>query len=155
MSSEYTTPRFYQIQFKVDGTPRPQLRHRHGRGRVYDPSKKDKETFTLNCLQEVSVDDMIQVDPESFAGPLIINLHFVMPIPKSTSKTRTAEILDWDTTHIKRPDTDNLIKFCLDAMNGVFWKDDCQVYSVLGTKTYGEDPRTEVNIHYEYPRPRQ
>lgn len=48
---------------------------------------------------------------------------------------------------IGRPDIDNYIKFVLDALNGVFYKDDSQVVHIESIKEYSTEPKTIVRIY--------
>ena len=82
----------------------------------------------------------------SFMGEndaLIINITAYLPIPKSLKK----QIIGGQA-HIKRPDRDNILKSVQDALNGVAYKDDRQVYDGRTTKLYSNNPRTEVEIEY-------
>ena len=40
-----------------------------------------------------------------------------------------------------------MIKFYMDALNGLAWKDDAQVVGIMTNKIYDETPRTEITIH--------
>lgn len=89
-----------------------------------------------------------QVD-QCFEGPLYVICHFYMPRPKGhygTGKNTGKVKANAPSWHIKKPDTDNLIKWCLDCLNGIAWKDDCQIVSISGQKEYSELPRTEIVI---------
>lgn len=46
----------------------------------------------------------------------------------------------------KKPDTDNIAKICLDALNGIAYPDDSQVVELLVQKFYSEQPRVEIEI---------
>jgi Holliday junction resolvase RusA-like endonuclease len=48
----------------------------------------------------------------------------------------------------RRVDIDNLIKLCLDAANGVVWKDDSQIVRLTGLLVRGpnKDPRTRMVV---------
>lgn len=127
------------IHIVVPGPPQAQKRHRHtARGkfvRVYDPSSADKADFLACCLQKCP--------PEPLEGPLMIELHFGMPRPKShyTKKglRQTAPIF-----HTAKPDSDNLVKLIFDALNGRFWRDDSQIVKLFVTKLYSSQPQTEI-----------
>jgi Holliday junction resolvase RusA-like endonuclease len=57
--------------------------------------------------------------------PLIMDVTFFIPIPKSYSKKKTEEIRgEYSTARI---DLDNLEKSVYDALNGVLYKDDSQI----------------------------
>ena len=45
-----------------------------------------------------------------------------------------------------KPDIDNLLKFVMDAMNGVFYKDDSQIVDVDIKKQYSNTPCTIITI---------
>lgn len=47
--------------------------------------------------------------------------------------------------HTSRPDLDNIIKIILDGLNGVVFKDDATVVSIVAIKQYGEE-RVEVMV---------
>lgn len=78
-------------------------------------------------------------------------------IPKSHyrfhKKTNTLD-LDGSGTMMKQglvrpkkaPDTDNIAKICLDALNGIAYPDDAQIVELNVQKWYSEEPRVEVMI---------
>lgn len=47
---------------------------------------------------------------------------------------------------IIKPDTDNIIKAVLDALNGLAYEDDSEVVSVTAKKYYSAEPRVEVAL---------
>lgn len=53
---------------------------------------------------------------------------------------------------MKAPDCDNIAKICLDALNGLAYKDDSQITCLLVMKKYSETPRVEIclerSTHY-------
>ena len=76
-------------------------------------------------------------------GPVVLDVQFVLPRPKSLSKNVT-----W---HIKKPDLDNLVKSVKDAMNGIMYKDDAQVAEEIVEKRYcyvDESPCVVVHVGY-------
>jgi Holliday junction resolvase RusA-like endonuclease len=69
-----------------------------------------------------------------------------MPIPPSWTKKRQAAALagvEWPTG---RPDSDNLAKGVLDALNGILWGDDAAVVELTVSKRYCTRPRTCVTV---------
>ena len=72
-----------------------------------------------------------------------VELKFRMPIPKSKAK-----IIHEGRPHMNTPDVDNLVKGFFDAVNGVVWEDDKQVFKVTATKVYSQEPGIEVNVSY-------
>ncbi|MED1942075.1 RusA family crossover junction endodeoxyribonuclease [Cytobacillus firmus] len=78
------------------------------------------------------------------SGALAVEILFIMPIPGSWSKKkRDASVGEW---HVKKPDTDNLVKGVFDSLNKIAWNDDNQVAKVTACKLYGESPGIEIII---------
>ena len=72
-----------------------------------------------------------QVD-RCLTGPVSIRMIFWFDRPKGHSKARRTK----GEPKISRPDIDNLVKLGLDALNGVAYNDDGQVYLLLAEKWY-------------------
>ncbi len=87
-----------------------------------------------------------QVEYKVIVFPIQVIMDFYLPIPKSTSKKKRQEMLIGNERPVKKPDIDNLEKFCLDCLNGVAWDDDCQVVKMVSEKHYSDNPRTEIEI---------
>jgi len=133
------------IIFEVLGNPKGLKRHRtFRRGNFqgqYDPSKADKNVFEVIARQHA---------PEKpFDCPLRVDMQFFFPRPKNHYGTgKNSQVLKPTAPnfHISRPDIDNCQKFVLDALNGVFWKDDSVVCESKIKKLYSNRPRTEIVI---------
>ncbi len=67
-------------------------------------------------------------------------------IPKSTSKKRRKLKNERVIRPIVKPDIDNYTKGILDSLNGIVWKDDSQVVSLIANKYYSDNPRVEIQI---------
>ena len=53
---------------------------------------------------------------------------------------------------LQKPDSDNIAKLVLDALNGVAYEDDSQVVGLVvvkGTRVRGNKPTTRVFVHWE------
>lgn len=79
-------------------------------------------------------------------GPIVLGCIFLMPIPKSASKKKQAEMQSGEIKHTKKPDLDNLVKFAKDCLNNLAWKDDSQVIRLVAEKHYSSEPGTWVRI---------
>ena len=66
--------------------------------------------------------------------------------PKSLSKKKRQELIDGEFGYLHKPDTDNIAKAILDALNGVAYKDDNQVANLLVIKKYGVTDNVEITI---------
>ena len=134
-----------KIEFTVPGNPQALKRHRAvKRGRfiaTYDPSAGDKQDFLAKAME---------YRPESpLSEPLKVSLQFTFARPKSHYGTgRKANTLKESAPqfHTSKPDCDNLAKFVLDALNGVYWRDDSIISQLTVAKLYGDNPGVRVLI---------
>lgn len=78
-------------------------------------------------------------------GPLWVEVTAYMPIPASWSKKAHAAAANLDIMPITKPDADNFAK-CIDALNGVVWRDDSQIVRLIVQKFYSERPRLVVKV---------
>jgi len=119
-----------EITLKIEGTPIAQPRHRRAQsGHFYIPAAhpihKWKELIRLISQSEVK---------EPTDGYVSLSLEFILPRPKS--------IPDSQLYSKRKPDLDNLIKAVLDALNGVVYEDDRQVYHIEAHKIYEDKINT-------------
>ena len=113
------------ITFTVQGRPKALKRHRDGKRGKFDPSSKAKGDFAIQCSHKRP--------REPFAFPLHVYLQFHF---EKTAKAGNANV----------GDLDNLTKFVLDALNGIFWEDDRYIDRITAVRYYKGNPRTEVII---------
>lgn len=85
-------------------------------------------------------------DGPPLSGPIRIDCVFIFPRPKGMIwKTKPMPRVP----HVSKPDTDNVVKAVKDALSGIIWRDDAQVYQEFCTKWVAagdEQPRTIVTI---------
>jgi Holliday junction resolvase RusA-like endonuclease len=81
-----------------------------------------------------------------FEVPVHLEMTFVFPIPKSTSKIKAAQMINGSIVPMKRPDLDNCVKLVLDCMNKIVYLDDSQVTKFSAEKCYGLVPKTVITI---------
>lgn len=106
-----------------------------------DPSAKRYYAYKQE-IAAMAIPQLSMKQPTSEA--LALKMVFVMPIPASWSKKKRWDALE--KAHTSKPDLDNLIKGCTDALNGVIWQDDKQIIAVDATKVYGFEPRIELYV---------
>jgi len=78
-------------------------------------------------------------------GPVRVRLRFALPRPQRLSRQASR-------THTKRPDVDKLCRAALDALTGVLWKDDSQVYALTALKAYAKQdhaPHVVVTVSHD------
>ncbi len=162
------TPQDYDIKLIIPGEPKYQKRHRStirmrsGAGiqvqledgnietlyrtkdfwiMNYDPSKKDKKD--IRRLSAAMAPKPI------LEGPLHVDIIFYYGYLKGHYGTgRNAKLLKgsaptWKST---KPDRDNAEKLYLDALEGLFWKNDSVICDGPVRKLYAKTPRTEIYI---------
>ncbi len=130
------------ISLDLFGDPIPKKRARtfnnHGRVVTWDSQDKLKE----GCKWQVRS----QYREEPLQGPVIMDVLFMMPIPKSTSKVKQRAMLNGTYHHMVKPDVDNLTKWIGDILNGVVIKDDSQIVEIRAKKIYSSKPGTYVRV---------
>lgn len=125
-------------ELQLPGTPISAARPRvTRRGFAFDPRAKEKKLARIKIAEDWK--------QEILKEPLYLELSFLMPIPKSTSKKKRVELLG--SPHIVKPDCDNLAKFTLDVMSDIVYTDDSCVFDLKINKTYSDDPKTIIKIH--------
>lgn len=132
------------IRFEVGGVPvgkaRPRVTFRNGRAMAYTTERTREYENRVKAAYKkaygnTKVDGVLQIDVIAYFEP-----------PKSTSKKRRAAMLDWQIPYTKKPDTDNILKAVMDALNGVAYDDDSKIIAVYGFKCYAEYAHTDVVI---------
>jgi Holliday junction resolvase RusA-like endonuclease len=104
-------------------TPTPKGRPRVLRtGRPYTPKKTQQAEALLRGSAQAA-----ELKCYPAGVPLWVSMQFDIPMPKSWSKKKRAEMLN--KPHTQKPDLDNLLKLVEDALNGVVWEDDAQIAS--------------------------
>ena len=132
------------MQITIEGKPEPQLRPRATRIgnsiRLYDP----KTTTDYKNLVKWTAKQQWKQKP--LECPLVVELDIYRQIPKSTSKKRRKLKNERVIRPVVKPDIDNYSKGILDSLNGIVYKDDSQVVSLIANKYYSDNPRVEINI---------
>lgn len=82
-------------------------------------------------------------------GPVEVLVRFHLPVPPSWPKWKKAAALDGRLRAQRKPDLDNYLKLLLDGLNGIWWKDDGQIWRMLVTKRYDAEPGTHVAAIFE------
>ncbi len=117
------------VKFQVPGLPvalkRPRMTRR---GIVYDPSKKEKYIFSTKCLEHKPI--------KPWKGPIAIDIEFYFKRPVSHIRKDGKLRKNAPQQHTYKPDIDNLAKFVLDALGGLFFDDDRQITKMTTTKSY-------------------
>ena len=108
----------------VDGIPKAQPRPRMtARGHVYNPDSADAWKEEIKAA-------FLPFRRPPITGPVHLQVSFFMPCPKGKGYMVGAP-------HVKKPDTDNLLKAVMDSMTQAsVWIDDAQVFKTTAGKWY-------------------
>lgn len=132
------------IHFEIPGHPTALKRARIGRrgafARMFDPKENREAKDTLAVFAVRAMNGRAPLE-----GPLTLTATFYFVRPKSKTRKRPPDPFPYPSG---KPDTDNLIKLISDGMNGIVYRDDAQIVTVLAGKRWAQDnrPRTEVRI---------
>jgi Holliday junction resolvase RusA-like endonuclease len=133
----------FQVIFSVEGDPVGKQRPRFSRGRTYTPKKTTEyEGLIANKAR------LAMGLAEPLETPVAVYIYINHAIPASYSKKRREDCLA-RIERPKKPDLDNVAKGCLDAMNGIVYKDDVQVVSLYVTKRYDTIASVHVCVREE------
>lgn len=80
-------------------------------------------------------------------NPVYLLLNFYMPRPKNHYGTGKNSSILKDTApvlHTKKPDLTKLIRACEDALTGILWNDDSQIYCQEAYKIYCDTPGVKI-----------
>ena len=124
----------------VQGTPCGKGRPRFTKtGHTYTP---DKTANYENLI--ASEARRVMAGRAALEIPVAIEIEVFFAPPASWSKKKFADALD--RAHVSKPDLDNVVKLALDALNGIVFKDDSQVYSITASKFYSGLSRLEIKV---------
>ena len=120
--------------FTIPGKPvakgRPRVASIGGHARAYTPAK------TAAAEQSFLALALPYRPAEPLDGPIAVRIVLALPVPASWSKRKRTAAAEGDLLPAGRPDLDNYAKLILDALNGVFWRDDAQIVDLRVTKAY-------------------
>jgi len=133
----------HRITLIIPGKPiakkRPRFARRGNFVMTYNDQQTEEGLFLWHVQQQLRNHVIIQRET-----PISLKCDFIMPHPSGMSaKKRAATIM-----HVKKPDTDNMLKFVKDCLNGFMWADDSQVCEVEARKFYGQEIGTMIEIRW-------
>lgn len=132
----------YQFEFDIEPVQqqRPRFARRGRFVRTYDPAK------TANFKKALHQLAIEQFSEEPLTGAIKVEIKFFRAIQKSISKKEHEKRVKNEHRPSVKPDLDNYIKSCLDALTGVFWVDDNEIVDLITGKYYSEHPHIEIKI---------
>lgn len=125
------------VDLIIQGNPVPKGRPRVTKsGYAYTPKRTKKYEDLIKWNFKLA-------KGEKLKGPLRAEFTFNFAMPKSWSKKKKLEMLG--QPHTQRPDVDNLVKV-IDALNGLAFDDDSQIYESHEIKLWANDGATRIYI---------
>lgn len=137
------------LKFTVLGDPvgqgRPRFTTIGGHVKAYDTKESRNEKAVVRLAAQQAMEKQGWTFPSSDM-PIKVEIISYRKAPKSAQRWFSEAGLHGDIVPLTKPDTDNISKLYLDAMNSVVYPDDKQVYDLRICKAYSEQPRTEVAV---------
>lgn len=81
-----------------------------------------------------------------FTGAVRVEVIAWMPVPESWSAKKKALAIGGKIRPTAKPDSDNILKLVLDALNGIAWKDDAAAVDVRCRKVFGNPVQTVISV---------
>jgi Holliday junction resolvase RusA-like endonuclease len=135
----------FMVTFKLDTDPVGKQRARYARrGNFVQTYTPDKTRNYEALIKEAATEAMGSSEP--LETPVNLYLYIRAPIPQSYSKKKVADCLNGIEKPIKKPDASNVLKSVEDAMNGVVYRDDCQIVNFHVTKVYSSQSGIDVCV---------
>ena len=119
----------------LEGRPVPAPRPRVTKRGTYNDPKYTNYKKALGLVAKSKIKKPLESD-------IFLKIDFFYEIPKSWNKSKK-ELAKW---HNVKPDIDNLIKTVMDSLNGIAYKDDCQVVMIQARKQYATSYGLLMNI---------
>lgn len=133
-------------KFTIPGQPigkgRPKFSTVCGHVSTYTPAK----TATYEALVKYGYQSQCGGVKFEKKVPLDVRIVAYFAIPSSVSKKRAKLMREHSVRPVVKPDTDNVAKSVLDALNGIAYYDDSQIVDVQVRKFYDDNPRVVVTI---------
>lgn len=128
------------MYFEIVGNPKGKQRPRHNKYTVYTPGESKDYEKLVATLYKLNRGEMLE-------GNLKLVIEAYYKIPKSSSKKDKLMMEQQIKRPALKPDIDNVVKIIMDGLNGVAYKDDCQVVCVVANKYYSHEPKVAVSIY--------
>ncbi len=142
--------------FTIPGDPVHKVRHRscirHGKIHSYDSQSLTKNAVSWHLKLHLnkalnSKDPSIAKVANLLKDYASFDVKFEFHIaPPSSLSAINRSLLLWFGIPDKKPDIDNLVKFYLDAGNGILWPDDKKIVELKAAKIYAENPQTIIHV---------
>lgn len=124
-----------EVKFKVPGNPKGKQRPRICRINERSVAYAPKQTIEYEKLIRAS-----------YAAASNVFFEKNTPLEMSIVAFFNTPSCPTDGWYLKRPDSDNIIKIIMDALNGVCYHGDNQICRIYFEKKYADIPETKITI---------
>jgi len=128
------------IVINIPGEPIGKGRHKLGNGHAYTPKK------TRRWEEMAAWEARRQYKGKPLEGPVGLTVVAEFGIPASWPKWKREKAEDGMVAHIVKPDGSNVLKAVEDALQGIVFRDDCQIASEMIDKWYGREPGVTLEV---------
>ena len=132
-------------QFTIPGNPVGKARARTvsqgGFTHSYTPAQTTRYEALVKGVYKQSFPNA-----EAVSGAVQVAIRAIYAVPKSWPVEKRKKALAGMLPVLVKPDCDNVLKIITDALNGLAWEDDKQIIYATVQKSYGTEPRVEVEI---------
>lgn len=129
------------IELRIDGPPRGKERPRLGRGRIYTPQQ--------TMLAEARIRDAwTEHGRRRIDGAVVLDVTVVLERPQAHYRVSGALAAAGERAPhpTRKPDLDNVIKLCADALNKLAYRDDADIVHAWAVKRWANPGETEHTI---------
>lgn len=130
------------LEITIEGKPVPWARHVGKGGEAFTPGPQKAYAKTVATAVQFGGAKRVRGWSRYWMKAL-----FYLPAPRDVAKADPAGVAAETILVDRRPDLDNWLKLPLDALNGIVWRDDAQVYSFdQSRRIYSLRPRLVLAI---------
>jgi len=132
-----------KAEFYIRGLPVPKGNHKAFIIRTKTGQQMTRITDKAGKVL-VHWENAIAVEAEKFVETPVSNgvevhLRFYLPRPKYHFTSKGTPSKQYTDTHTKKPDLDKLIRALFDALTGIVYLDDAQIYQIVCSKKFADE----------------
>ena len=126
---------YFEVKGKIRGKARPRVTKQ---GHAYTPSDtaEYERLVQLAYKRQCGGTFFGNIENSKEKQPIDIYIMAMYSIPKSYTKGKRLAASHNMILPVKKPDADNIAKIVCDALNGIAYKDDAQIVSMIVKKVY-------------------
>ena len=135
------------LEIIIPGKPIAKKRPRFARRGKCVTTYSEQETEESKIMAQILA--QLGKDWKPIETPVLLDMEFCFPFLKShygSGKNSDKIKASAPIYHTQKPDVDNLVKFVMDCMNEIVFRDDAQVVTIAASKKWDRDARSIIRI---------